>query len=223
MFPDFFSSPLIRDVCSADIPLSVPSDSAFVLGQEQDIKGGLFEKRQSFAGRIADFHLWNRPLSVNEIAELGTCGETRFAQFEVDFRYVYDSCHILLPSGDEFDWRIEGNGLDNFTAHWSYDAIQLSYMAGEDLCEDDFWLQNIYLTKPLYFLDAERTCTNLGGRLASIGTLQEYENVYGKLKRLVRREIDQIQGKCLFPKNEETIVRTNFTMHFASRFNPLIS
>ena len=197
---------------ASDNPVPIGAGSAFVLGQEQDVKGGMFEKRQSFSGRIAGFRVWSNPLTKEHLNQLATCGAVRFS-YSLRMTHIWTLKFSFLSSlpawssGDELEWRIEGNGRDNFTDNWSYEAIQLAYIDEDELCKEDFWLHNVYLTKPLYFREAQRVCNVLGGTVSSMATNEEYENVYEQLKDLTTREIDQIQGKCLFVKEGVTIVR----------------
>ncbi|KAG7271335.1 hypothetical protein CRUP_037284 [Coryphaenoides rupestris] len=44
-----------------------------ILGQEQDTYGGGFDATQAFVGDLANFHMWDRKLSVGEIYNLSTC------------------------------------------------------------------------------------------------------------------------------------------------------
>ncbi|CAL8264725.1 neuronal pentraxin-1 [Gadus morhua] len=44
-----------------------------ILGQEQDTYGGGFDATQAFVGDLANFHIWDRKLSVGEIYNLSTC------------------------------------------------------------------------------------------------------------------------------------------------------
>ncbi|XP_028298630.1 GATA zinc finger domain-containing protein 14-like [Gouania willdenowi] len=46
----------------------------FILGQEQDSVGGLFDVTQSFLGELSDLQLWSRVLSVSEVSAQASCG-----------------------------------------------------------------------------------------------------------------------------------------------------
>ncbi|XP_072884037.1 neuronal pentraxin-2-like isoform X2 [Hemitrygon akajei] len=45
----------------------------FILGQEQDSVGGLFDATQAFVGNLSDFNMWDRVLEPAELRQLTAC------------------------------------------------------------------------------------------------------------------------------------------------------
>ena len=43
----------------------------FVLGQEQDERGGLFSAREAFVGSMSRFNIWDTVISAEEIQQIG--------------------------------------------------------------------------------------------------------------------------------------------------------
>ena len=56
----------------ADDYKSFNEDAGFVIGQDQDSPGGGFEERQSFAGEVTQFNVWDYPLDPHVISEMAT-------------------------------------------------------------------------------------------------------------------------------------------------------
>ena len=52
----------------ADDYKSFNEDAGFVIGQDQDSPGGGFEERQSFAGEVTQFNVWDYPLDPHVIS-----------------------------------------------------------------------------------------------------------------------------------------------------------
>ncbi|MEQ2243697.1 Neuronal pentraxin-1 [Ilyodon furcidens] len=78
-----------------------------ILGQEQDTYGGGFDATQAFVGDLANFHIWDRKLSVGEIYNLATCSSKAqvgnvFAWMETNLdiyggasKWTFEACRQL--------------------------------------------------------------------------------------------------------------------------------
>ena len=54
---------------------SLPTGGIWIIGQDQDTRGGGFEKRNSMKGLLAEVNIWDRILCSYEIAALASsCG-----------------------------------------------------------------------------------------------------------------------------------------------------
>ena len=53
--------------------LELQNDGTLVLGQDQDIPGGGYDREQAFSGEISQFGIWDRVLSQDEIVSLANC------------------------------------------------------------------------------------------------------------------------------------------------------
>ncbi|XP_029364471.1 neuronal pentraxin 1 like [Echeneis naucrates] len=73
-----------------------------ILGQEQDTLGGGFDATQAFVGDLANFHIWDRKLSVGEIYNLATCSSK--AQVGNVFAWMETSLDIY---GGASKWTFE--------------------------------------------------------------------------------------------------------------------
>ncbi|XP_075999298.1 neuronal pentraxin 1 like [Genypterus blacodes] len=73
-----------------------------ILGQEQDMLGGGFDATQAFVGDLANFHIWDRKLSIGEIYNLATCSSK--AQVGNVFSWLETSLDIY---GGASKWTFE--------------------------------------------------------------------------------------------------------------------
>ncbi|KAF3846631.1 hypothetical protein F7725_003709, partial [Dissostichus mawsoni] len=73
-----------------------------ILGQEQDTLGGGYDATQAFVGDLANFHIWDRKLSVGEIYNLATCSSK--AQVGNVFAWMETSLDIY---GGASKWTFE--------------------------------------------------------------------------------------------------------------------
>ncbi|XP_071519931.1 uncharacterized protein [Panulirus ornatus] len=53
--------------------VTLPLNSTLVIGQEQDVVGGGFDRTQIFRGYITQVSIWNRSLSEREVEEMASC------------------------------------------------------------------------------------------------------------------------------------------------------
>lgn len=51
----------------------IKPNGIIILGQEQDTVGGHFDATQAFVGEVAQFNMWDRVLSLNEIEGIANC------------------------------------------------------------------------------------------------------------------------------------------------------
>lgn len=56
--------------------VALPLNSTLVLGQEQDVVGGGFDRTQVFRGYIAQVDIWNTRLNAHDVRELAACRST---------------------------------------------------------------------------------------------------------------------------------------------------
>ena len=54
--------------------VKIKTDGSLILGQEQDSALGGFREDKSFSGKIAQFLIYDRTLTADEIMSLSTCG-----------------------------------------------------------------------------------------------------------------------------------------------------
>lgn len=72
------------------------------LSSPQDMLGGGFDATQAFVGDLANFHIWDRKLSVGEIYNLATCSSK--AQVGNVFAWMETSLEIY---GGASKWTFE--------------------------------------------------------------------------------------------------------------------
>ncbi|XP_022527147.2 neuronal pentraxin-1 [Astyanax mexicanus] len=80
----------------------IKPQGVLVLGQEQDTLGGGFDATQAFVGDMANFHIWDRKLTVGEIYNLATCSSK--AQVGNVFSWMETSLDIY---GGASKWTFE--------------------------------------------------------------------------------------------------------------------
>ncbi|KAI4890476.1 hypothetical protein NFI96_030687 [Prochilodus magdalenae] len=80
----------------------IKPQGVLVLGQEQDTLGGGFDATQAFVGDMANFHIWDRKLTVGEIYNLATCSSK--AQVGNVFSWLETSIEIY---GGASKWTFE--------------------------------------------------------------------------------------------------------------------
>ncbi|XP_042208683.1 uncharacterized protein LOC121856959 [Homarus americanus] len=81
------------------VPLSL--NSSLVLGQEQDIVGGGFDKTQILRGQLAQANIWNRSLSKEEVQLLASCNEVAYGNIfssEMDDVELVDVTKHMIDS-----------------------------------------------------------------------------------------------------------------------------
>uniref|UniRef100_A0A1W7RAR3 Pentraxin family member n=1 Tax=Hadrurus spadix TaxID=141984 RepID=A0A1W7RAR3_9SCOR len=57
--------------------LNVPGGGVLIIGQEQDALDSKFDAHQAWHGDMTDIHLWDEVLCVEQIRDIGLCGEAR--------------------------------------------------------------------------------------------------------------------------------------------------
>lgn len=85
--------------------------SVLVSSSLQDTLGGGFDATQAFVGDLANFHIWDRKLSVGEIYNLATCSSK--AQVGNVFAWMETSLDIY---GGASKWTFEACRQLNWTA-----------------------------------------------------------------------------------------------------------
>ncbi|XP_021481067.1 neuronal pentraxin-1 [Oncorhynchus mykiss] len=80
----------------------IKPQGVLILGQEQDTLGGGFDATQAFVGDLANFHIWDRKLSIGEIYNLATCSSK--AQIGNVFSWLESSIDIY---GGASKWTFE--------------------------------------------------------------------------------------------------------------------
>ena len=121
--------------------------SFVVLGQEQDSPGGGFDFQQSFSGRLAQLLTLGRSLKADEVQRLANCTDEA----------LYDNKFGM--------------------ATWSLENVIKGKLELKRLCQEDIWLHQILLPRPLFYSSAKAVCEALGGqipRIADHKTRQEY-------------------------------------------------
>ncbi|XP_054849677.1 serum amyloid P-component-like [Eublepharis macularius] len=63
---------------------SITPEASIIIGQEQDSYGGGFDVNQSFVGEITDVYMWDRELSPDELALVGS--DSRLSNYLIDWK-----------------------------------------------------------------------------------------------------------------------------------------
>lgn len=87
----------------------VPLNGTLVLGQEQDMMGGGFDRQQVLRGRITQVNMWNRTLSADEIRSMASC-----AAYELGDVFSTDREEVEL-----FGVQVETESLSSFCRPYS--------------------------------------------------------------------------------------------------------
>ena len=148
-------------------------DSAFILGQDQDIRASGFEISQALSGEIADFGYWNESLEKSMITKLSQC--------------VSNVSTSLLSFT---------NNNENFM------EIDLSWGIYdlEDFCKSNVFLDKFVWPRPVSNDGIENICVNkLGGRLPVPINEEQNSYIYEEMLNLFKSLQSQRSGlKSLF-------------------------
>ena len=141
-----------------------------ILGQDADSLGGGFDENQALSGTISEFHLWDRPLSEEEIRKLLDCN---------------------------IDEQSLGGSLINWKSVSSWKIHNVTIEDIDNICNEDSAPEFMIFNQRMSFDQIKFSCEVMGGTLPyqfdEYGKIVFYENVLAVFKK----ETDTKQSPCV--------------------------
>jgi hypothetical protein len=126
-----------------------------VLGQDQDTPGGRFEVHQCFSGAIAQFGMWDRQLSLDEISKLAVCDSSSSLSGNV---FALDSQDTLKS--------------------WIMSSIVKNDVSLSSLCLPSPLLNRLFMVDMVSHKYMNNLCSITGGKMPIPTSLEMAKQIY---------------------------------------------
>lgn len=180
----------------------------------QDTLGGGFDATQAFVGDLANFHIWDRKLSVGEIYNLATCSSKAqvgnvFAWMETSLEIYGGASKWTFEACRQLNWTAGGRDRRSCWSHLFHTASANSFWKVKRwwrYFEHHFW------TSGRFFCSTTHLCGRQDSGNGHFGILWCFESTPLWRARMFRDQIDNTawKGQGRFQMSHNSTTWTDF-------------